>query len=509
MTQQNPQAGRTTRLAPVQVSADGEVSLVLPARASAPASDETTPATATLKLVQEAPALGDPVLLATVRLEATGATLASTPETLGLAWKTTDLVAPFKPAVLTRGGAVKVAAVERNRSPEHLVRSRCGKGRYSSVKTSPLTDRGGYMFAPATTADADLTPDWLWRNASPRQEKVLCVGVQFEGDKAEHRLPVLHASSLAPTDRYGAVTITLRAVLELTAGERTIEHPIPGPRWELPAFEFLEDATLHAAGRLEARLIEEYGNPKQSPPLHARDWVGTLSSDTEVGRAWRAAVQQATTFVNGHLPAGADVAITEWELATTFLTEGGYSNLRSAIQADDRHATYSGYSSLGIDSYVTRYRADAHGIRAYTAASLADMIREGRNLEWNTNEANDRLETFSWLDTQDACYAVAGLLAEAKVAFAQDLRDRAIVGPWAGRVPDLPEHVQFFWGTLYYNTGTANGRSTLRNQGLRYHDNVWFYADDHSQYARFEKFNANWRTATFRLFRAAFPTWTT
>lgn len=504
-----PEGRRTTRFDPVDIAADGEVSLVLPTRTARPGADETTPATATLKLVQEAPALGDPVLLATVRLVAPGATLASTPESLGLAWKSEGKVAPFKSAVLAKGSALKVTGVERNRGAEHLVRSRCGKGRYSSVKTSPLTDRGGYMFAPASTADAELTPDWLWRNAQPRQEKVLCVGVQLEGEKAEHRLPLLHANTLAPADRWGAVTVTLRAVLELAAGDQTREHPLPGPSWELPAFEFLDDATAHAEGRLDAQLKSEYGNPKQSPPLHARDWTETLSSATDVGRAWRSAVQQAVTFVNARLPADPEVRLSEWEVGTTFLTEGGYSSLRSAIEWGDLKTSYSGYGALGIDSYVTRWRGDAHGIRAYTAPTLEAMIRDKRNLEVNTNEANDTLETFAVLDTQDACYAVAGLVAEAKVAFAQDLRDPAVVGPWAGRVSDLPEHVQFFWVTLYYNTGTANGRSTLKNQGLRYHDNVWFYADDHSQYARFEKFNANWRTATFRLFRAAFPTWTT
>ncbi|MCW8141835.1 MAG: hypothetical protein KIT58_23255, partial [Planctomycetota bacterium] len=174
---------RTTRLEALDVEGEGEYRLVVPARsADAAAPSDATPATATLQLWQDAPALGDPALLATLRLEAPGATLGSTPESLGLAWKTTGTVDPFKPAVLARGPGVKVLGVERHRSADHLVRSRLGRGRYTSVRTNPRLDRGGYMFAPADTPDADLTPDWLWRNAQPRQEKVLCVGVQLEGD---------------------------------------------------------------------------------------------------------------------------------------------------------------------------------------------------------------------------------------------------------------------------------------------------------------------------------------
>lgn len=500
---------RTTRLEALDVEGEGEYRLVVPARsADAAAPSDVTPATATLQLWQEAPALGDPALLATLRLEAPGATLGSTPESLGLAWKTAGTVDPFKPAVLTRGPGVKVLGVERHRSADHLVRSRLGRGRYTSVKTNPRLDRGGYMFAPADTPDADLTPDWLWRNAQPRQEKVLCVGVQLEGDATEHRLPVLHPRAMAPADRWGAVTVGLRAVLALTGGGETREHALPGPSWSQPALEFLDDAREHAAGRLAAGLINEYGNPRQTPPLRPRDWVSDVAHDSDVGRAFRTAVREATTFINANLPAGSDVTISEWELAVTFLTEGGIFPLRSAFSSGDLRVTYNGYGSLGIDSYVTRWRSDSQGIRAYTAPTLTAMIRDKRNVTWNTNEVGDRLETFMDLETQDACYAVGGLVAESKLAFARDLRDAAIVGPWAGRVPDLPEHVQFFWTTLYYNTGTGNGRSTLRNQGLHYHDVIWFYADDHGQYSRFEKFNANWRTATFRLIRAGFPAWT-
>jgi hypothetical protein len=255
-------------------------------------------------------------------------------------------------------------------------------------------------------------------------------------------------------------------------------------------------------------LEKEYGNPKASPPLHARDWVESLASPTATGTTWRTAVQTAVTWINANLPAGSDITLTEWELGTTFLTEGGYSTYKDAIRSGVTDPSYSGYGNLGIDSYVTRWRGNSRGIRAYTAATLTDMINKKKNLEKVTNEANDRLETFITLKTQDSCYAVGGLLAEAKLAFAADLADPAVVGPWAGKVADLPEHVQFFWVTLYYNTGTGNGRSTLKNQGVHYHDNVWNLEDDHGKYARFEKFNANWRTATFRLFRAAFPTWT-
>ncbi|MGE0707945.1 MAG: hypothetical protein AB7N76_14615 [Planctomycetota bacterium] len=501
---EQPKTTRKMTAIDVELGAD-ENALVIPSKQA----DTETQATVTLELRQDAALLGGKTVIATIALEVEGATLATTAEELGIAWKTTGKVDPFGDAILTKGARVKaVGAVERHESPDHLVRSRCGRGKFKSAAASaPKTDRGGFMFAPAETEDDELTPAWLWKNASPKLEKVFCVGVKLEGETAAHRLPVLHPASLAGDDRFQGFTLTLECVVKLTAGEEHKEHVLAGPHWEIPAFEFLDDATKQAAGTLETQLIKEYGNPKVKPPLHARDWVGTLTDASAVGKQFRQAISTAVTWLNAHLPPEATFTLSEWDLAVTFLTEGGYGTLRSAIGAGDLKQSYSGYGDLGIDSFVTRWRSNSNGIRGYTAPTLTEMINKNTNLDKVTNEVGDHLETFLSLGVQDACYAVGGLLVESGTALSRDLVDATVVGPWTMRADALPPHARAFWMTLYYNTGTANGKSTLKNQGVKYHDNIWFYVDDHYQYARFEKFNANWRTATYRLMRAAYPTW--
>ena len=492
---------KTRRLSLKEVDLEGEEETLFVLR---PTSE--VEATATLELYQDCAALGGATLLASAALTAQGLSLATTPEDLGLAWGEGELVEAFQPATIQLGEGVSAGEWERNLSADHRLRSRNGRGKWSSVPTAARVDRGGYMFAPAATADDELFPARMWRNARPRQEKLFAIGVRF-GAAEEQRLPVLHPNDLAGDDPFRAMSLTLSLSLKLSAGEESREHPLAGPRFEFPGAPFLDDQTEQAAGTLDAHLTREYGNPRANPPLHARDWLTTMQSAHRHAREWRAAVTTAVTFLNANLPADATFEVNEWELATTFLTEGAITSLQWAIRDDYEDLTYSGYSDLGIDSYVTRYRSNSNQIRSYTAPSLRTMIAEGRNIETNTNEAGDTLDTFGSLGVQDACYAVGGLLVEAKYAFAQDLQDAEVVGPWSARVDELPEHVQFFWGTLYYNTGTANGRSTLFNQGLRYHDNIWYNPDDHGRYARFEKFNANWRTATYRLNRAGYPVW--
>lgn len=492
---------KTRRLSLKEVDLEGEEETLFVLRPTSQVE-----ATATLELYQDCPELGGQTLLATAALTAEGVTLGTTPADLGVAWGEGERIEAFQPATIQLGEGVSAGAWERNLSADHRVRSRNGRGKWSSVPTAAQVDRGGYMFAPAATADDALFPARMWRNARPRQEKLFAIGVRF-GEAEEQRLPVLHPNDLAGDDRFRAMTLTLSLQLKLSAGEESREHPLAGPRFEFPGAPFLDDASEQAAGTLEQHLIREYGRPNAKPPLHARDWLTTMQSAHRHAREWRAAVSTAVTFLNANLPADATFEVNEWELATTFLTEGAITSLQWAIRDDAAELSYSGYSDLGIDSYVTRYRANSNQIQSYTAPSLRSMIAEGRNIETNTNEANDTLDTFGTLEVQDACYAVGGLLVEALYAFSQDLQDAAVVGPWTMRVDELPAHVQFFWGTLYYNTGTANGRSTLFNQGLRYHDNIWYNPDDHGSYARFEKFNANWRTATFRLNRSGYPVW--
>jgi hypothetical protein len=106
---------------------------------------------------------------------------------------------------------------------------------------------------------------------------------------------------------------------------------------------------------------------------------------------------------------------------------------------------------------------------------------------------------------ENAVYAVAGLYAFFKERFANTVADPVIMGPWATVSGDLPAHVQFYWGTFYYNTSSAqdNGTMVIRDDaGVEAHDPRFKMEFDHALYSRDGKFNANWRTATYRLLTA-------
>lgn len=477
------------------------------------------PATATLQIYQEG--LGDEkVLMGAFQLDVEGgASLSDTPEGLGIGWKSTEPVKEFGAAIVTKGAKVTVKEFARNKSEGHLLRSRNGRGKYSSVKNS--VHRGGYMFAPASTDDGDLLPDFLWKGQKPVREKVMGVHVQFEGERDRREVWVLHPTDVTGDAPYEEVELTLSAKLVLTAEAQTqqtdadqdvdpaetAEHELaPGPKYTFSKHEFLDDASKSKSA-LKTQLIKEYGNPAQSNPVHARDWVSTAQSTATAAVAFRAAIKSAVAFINSKLPADKHFTLNEWEVAVTFLTEGGISNLGDAIKYGTDDPTYDGYGSLGIDSYVTRWKKNSNQIKSYTSDALTKMAKDDTNVVWNTNEAGDSLQTFSSLETEDAAHAVAGLVAEAKWAFAENLQDAGVVGPWTTKCSDLPLHVQFFWTTLYYNTGTGNGKKSLRNQGCKYHDNVWRLPDEHWEYSGYEKYNANWRTATFRLFKKEITAW--
>lgn len=97
---------------------------------------------------------------------------------------------------------------------------------------------------------------------------------------------------------------------------------------------------------------------------------------------------------------------------------------------------------------------------------------------------------------------MACLYADAKCNLAVDLADENVMGPWKTDLNSLPEHVQFFWTTIYYKTGSRRGKQSLQSNGLEYHDLAWKLEDNASKYQGFEKYNANWRTVTHRLLRA-------
>ena len=185
------------------------------------------------------------------------------------------------------------------------------------------------------------------------------------------------------------------------------------------------------------------------------------------------------------------------------MCEGASTVIEQAIAAGKAPAdlTFDGYGDLGIDSFVTRWRNDEGHLRDYTNATLAGYINANTHLRQTTkNEAGDWWITFEDLTLEESAFAVAAIWAWAKEKFVQDVADAAVMGNWTTQADQIPAHVQYFWTTIYFNTKSP--RDTLNHRGIGYHDLRWLNEDDHATYSQMEKYNGNWRTATFRLFCA-------
>ncbi|MBL9099884.1 MAG: hypothetical protein JNL82_02945 [Myxococcales bacterium] len=387
--------------------------------------------------------------------------------------------------------AAKVVEYKREQPPDLLVRRTGGKD-HELDKPRPERLRGGYVFAPAELAD----PDILGPAGVKKDRMVASVDLILSpANKQHHRLYLFHPAPARQLWMYDEHTFKLSYVL--TSGDKTWRAD--GPTIKVPAYEFPRDSGN--SNTLQEKLKEEYGDTSKKPPLHARDYVGLLTGLSPISIALRGFLPLVVDWINGKIPAGSKYTLNAAELVCTFLSEGAVQTLKDAIagKMSPEKLLLSGYEDLGIDSFISAYEADQGPIRVLTFDQLREMIAVGRGVAHIVNEKDDAFKTFDRLPLPLALYAVAALYTQAKHFFARDLEDPAVMGKWAMPADQLPLHVQFFWATLYYNTGLANGKGTLGRRGVEYHDLEWPFEDDHAKYARYEKYNANWRTASFRV----------
>ena len=401
---------------------------------------------------------------------------------------------PFSTLKISCGDRLKPNRFRRSLEPGYTVRTRGGRS-YSFGKHDLSHDRGGYMFAPSDTPDGDLIGKAGVENA----DQLARVELQINHGKMGY--PLLLRYPAQPLQDWIYRRHTFRLHLELVIGEAMWE--LDGPLIVHPAYEFVSD-TNKTSHRLKEALTVEYGDPSKIPPLHARDWLSLLNESTEISWCFMQAIRDAVTFINARIRDEARYGISVAEIACTFLCEGAVMVLEEGIRCGALAATlrFGGYGVLGIDSFVTRYRANRHHEQDFTSDALRHFIETNSNLSPVVNERKGRFETFDTLTLVDAVYAVAAMYSSAKDAFADDLVDEGRVSAWTGYPKDLPNHVQYFWSTLYFNTGPESAGITLQNRGLEYHDLIWAHEDNCDRFAHFEKYNANWRTATFRLIEA-------
>lgn len=405
------------------------------------------------------------------------------------AWDKSDDF-PFGIIKVNPNSIVKIKDFQRTLNPDWRLRSRGGRS-WRDDDLDPMARRGGYHFCPSDTPDRELYGKVHINSAV----EILSVTLQIVGLSKGLSLPLLFPKHM---EAWMWEETKIKFSFKLKTGGK--ETSAEGPEIKLNAYEFTKDKTKSKDG-LKKDLIKEYGKPSMNPPLHARDYVKYVDGKSELSKKLLEHAANAVQHVNSIINKETGTSITIMEVALAFLSEGSAGvfdkDLSGISNLDD--IPFSGFTHLGIDSYATRWKAGTGRIRKLTPGSLLAFLTKWENIVQITNERGIRLETFGILKFRDAVFAVACMYADAKCFFAQDLGDKRVAGSWIGKITNLPLHIQYFWTTLYFNTGESDGQSALKNIGLEYHDKIWRLEDNHDKYKKWEKYNANWRTATFRL----------
>jgi hypothetical protein len=385
--------------------------------------------------------------------------------------------------------AAKVVEYRREQPPNLLVRRTGGKD-HELDKPKPERLRGGYVFAPAELAD----PDILGPAGVKKDRMVSSVDlILAPANKQHHRLYLFHPAPARQLWMYDEHTFKLSYVL--TSGDETWRAD--GPTIKVPAYEFVHDPGK--IDTLKDNLTAEYGDPGKKPPLHARDYVDLLTGLSPISIALRGFLPLVVDYITGKIPSGSKYTLTAAELACAFLNDKVVDTLKAALAGSPEQLLLSGHDDIGIDRLIDAYEADEGPIRVFTFDDLRKMLAVGRGVAHMIDDQNQVFAPLERLPLPLAMYAVAALYGQAKHFFAKDVEDPAVMGKWAVPVDQLPLHVQFFWSTIYYRTGLTNGKATLGGRGLEYHDLEWPFEDDATKYSGYEKYNANWRTASFRV----------
>ena len=240
---------------------------------------------------------------------------------------------------------------------------------------------------------------------------------------------------------------------------------------------------------LSAELTAKYG-------LRPRRYNGLFNDSNEAERRFRAALPGVTAAINARTAAtGATFRITEAELATNFITEGGYYMLAYDIHDSGQLATIDGatgiividgFTFLGTDSIV----ANAAAVSPWLSDTLRFMVNEPTRQTQATNEKGEAT-TSIWVDNiEQGLELNAAMFAWSRARFAADAKSSyATLGPEA----------RFFWTTAYYNTGPEVAASLLASMGPDWWKTKWTLADDPAKYSRYARYNGLWRTSTWEM----------
>ena len=137
-----------------------------------------------------------------------------------------------------------------------------------------------------------------------------------------------------------------------------------------------------------------------------------------------------------------------------------------------------------------------------------NAVEAGDRNATNTNERGETVHSLTDLNIEEGMYANAGMFAWARAIVAADMANPDGLRSWCrkqGKTPnaaitstnmaDLPQWEQFYWTTVYFNAGPGTGKKFLCSEWLPYGRTAYRGAENNLS----AKYNASWRTATYRF----------
>ncbi len=287
----------------------------------------------------------------------------------------------------------------------------------------------------------------------------------------------LESVDLAP-GADGQKAAALKAAADLMVARLTA-----GPEKMVPQYDAAERA--HREGeeaKTEKRITAERG----ARPHRFKRLLDAPVNEQQ--RRFARAVPEVTRYLNQLLAKHhSKLLLSEAEVATNFLTEGGFNLLTDGADADH----VDGFGDAGIDTLVDRYQS----LKQWLHPSVREAVESGDHTATSTNEQEKEVHSITDISMETAMYANAGMYVAEMQSVARDLAAMGV------SLASLPKEAQVFWTTIYFNAGEGSGRNLLRKHGVNYYLQKWT-GEDSVSHNRNPSYNAASRTATFQALNA-------
>ncbi|HEY4176626.1 MAG TPA: hypothetical protein VGM90_07340 [Kofleriaceae bacterium] len=222
--------------------------------------------------------------------------------------------------------------------------------------------------------------------------------------------------------------------------------------------------------------------------LRPRRYTGLFNDSNDAETRFTTALPAIVDAINERTAAHGDAfRVTAEEVATNFITEGGYYLLDMNFTDSQPGNVIDGFLYLGTDTIVTR----ASQVNPWLSDDLRRLIADPAHRLTNVNEKGENTTTI-YVDTiEQGVELNAAMFAWSRSLFEKDVE--AMHKTWASVAPEA----RFFWTTIYFNAGSGFAKPQLQAHGVDYWKTKWTRGDDPAQFSRYARYNALWRTSSW------------